>query len=115
MFRERYTAAQDFLDSKKFKDILEKELLDLEDEPEIHNKVEDTQDSQQTTLRLKIQNAVALGLEVLAHGAKHNQDECTLKEGFTHLRNDMTIKGFSGFSDKLKNKLDHKLAELQFS
>jgi hypothetical protein len=35
MFRERYSAAQDFLDSKKFVDILEKELLDLEDEPEI--------------------------------------------------------------------------------
>lgn len=55
---------------------------------------------------------MALSLEVLARDAKHNQDECTLKEGFTHLRNDMTIKGFSGFSDKLKNQLDHKLAEL---
>lgn len=42
MFRERYTAAQDFLDSKKFKDILEKEFLDLEDEPEVHHKREDT-------------------------------------------------------------------------
>ena len=44
-FRERYSAAQDFLDSKKFIDIIEKELLDLEDEPEVSQKKLETHNS----------------------------------------------------------------------
>ena len=54
MFRERYSAAQDFLDSKKFVDILEKELLDLEDEPEIQPKKDEAIVGQEQGIRQKI-------------------------------------------------------------
>jgi hypothetical protein len=60
MFRERFGAAQDFLDSKKFVDILEKELLNSEDEEEkTVPKSKDQEDRQENLqIRQKIENAL---------------------------------------------------------